>query len=770
MNTSLAARRSALLLCVTVCASSIAHAAPLPRAVGAQVLAAAPSAEADQQALTQGVREIAAPGLPGAVSVWGAGFPLVAGKLGGQADAPLAPVVAALHDGKARVVAFGHDGFLNPEALQVGDTGRLLLNALSWAGSRARPRVATFDLEPLNAWLREQKQDVRAVDLDQADDAALQDVDVLVVNGHRLSDKHEALLRAWIERGGGLVAATTGWGWNYNTPEKDLARDFVLNRLLAPHGLAWSTSTLNRTSTNGFSVQPSPPASTWASTWSLMRADAALDAAQSLIRGGQDGGQVLEPGASSQLRATLEAVMSGLPPQDSLWNRMRALASGGIGDVVPMLSRPVRREDGAARLLLTLQTQIAKSLPPDQVKPHPAGAIFPGDVPPNDKAVTKAIEVDLSVPGWHSTGLYAAPGAKISVALPEAARALGLSVRIGCHTDTLYQLDEWKRAPDISRQWPLSQAQTSVANPFGGLVYIVAPDKVRAEKIEATVSGGHTSPLFQLGVTSLDGWKRVERWKAGPWAEVQGRNAIITVPSRDVRDLDDPVALVKLYDDALDAMADMVGISRVRARPERIVCDAQISAGYMHSGYPVMTWLDVEKKSVDEAALRRESWGHWHEFGHNHQASDWTFEGTGEVTNNILALYVWDTVLHRPREEAHPNVKRAWFESAWKQYVAGGRSYEKLKSDPFLFLHLYITLQEQFGWEPFKKVFAEYRTLKPEERPQNDEQKRDQWMVRMSRAVGRNLGPYFERWNVPTSQAARDSIKDLPAWTAPGLG
>jgi len=36
------------------------------------------------------------------------------------------------------------------------------------------------------------------------------------------------------------------------------------------------------------------------------------------------------------------------------------------------------------------------------------------------------------------------------------------------------------------------------------------------------------------------------------------------------------------------------------------------------------------------------------------------------------------------------------------------------------------------------------------------------WLVRFSRQVGRNLGPIFETWGVPTSQAARDSIDDLP--------
>ena len=36
--------------------------------------------------------------------------------------------------------------------------------------------------------------------------------------------------------------------------------------------------------------------------------------------------------------------------------------------------------------------------------------------------------------------------------------------------------------------------------------------------------------------------------------------------------------------------------------------------------------------------------------------------------------------------------------------------------------------------------------------------------ARVSRAVGKDLGPFFDAWGVPTSHAARDSIKDLPRW------
>ena len=41
---------------------------------------------------------------------------------------------------------------------------------------------------------------------------------------------------------------------------------------------------------------------------------------------------------------------------------------------------------------------------------------------------------------------------------------------------------------------------------------------------------------------------------------------------------------------------------------------------------------------------KTKSWGFFHEMGHNHQQPDWTFDGTGEVTNNVFVLYILDTV------------------------------------------------------------------------------------------------------------------------------
>jgi hypothetical protein len=93
--------------------------------------------------------------------------------------------------------------------------------------------------------------------------------------------------------------------------------------------------------------------------------------------------------------------------------------------------------------------------------------------------------------------------------------------------------------------------------------------------------------------------------------------------------------------------------------------------------------------------------------------------------------------------------------------------YEQWKKDPFLALFMFCELREAFGWEPFKKVLKEMGEMPESLRPKEDADRRDAWMVRFSRATGKNLGPFFERWGVPTSSRARKSLADLPEWAGP---
>jgi len=222
---------------------------------------------------------------------------------------------------------------------------------------------------------------------------------------------------------------------------------------------------------------------------------------------------------------------------------------------------------------------------------------------------------------------------------------------------------------------------------------------------------------------------------------------------------------MKFWDLVLDADADLIGIPHDRKRPERIVPDTQISAGYMHSGYPIMTFLDHSvEHSLSTVQMKQGSWGHFHELGHNHQQGDWTFGGTTEVTCNLFSLYVCETLCGLPPGTGHEAMQPDAVAKRLRKHLETRASFERWKDDPFLALTMYNQLRASFGWEPYKKVFAEYRALPKSERPRNDDEKRDQWMVRFSRTVGKNLGPFFETWGVPTSETARASIKDLPAW------
>ena len=73
-------------------------------------------------------------------------------------------------------------------------------------------------------------------------------------------------------------------------------------------------------------------------------------------------------------------------------------------------------------------------------------------------------------------------------------------------------------------------------------------------------------------------------------------------------------------------------------------------------------------------------------------------------------------------------------------------------------------IQEKFGWEPMTKVFKEYRAEEEANLPKNDDQKRDQWMVRLSKATGKNLSQFFDAWGVPVSDSAKQQVASLPKW------
>ncbi len=445
-----------------------------------------------------------------------------------------------------------------------------------------------------------------------------------------------------------------------------------------------------------------------------------------------------------------------------------AATSAGAPDALatfPSQRLPWKRA-GATNDFAAYQQSIRQLMaaPAEAVRAHPAAADFPGPVASEAPRLTRTISVDTAIPRWHSTGLYAAPGELITVTISSNAVAGKLAVRIGCHRDQLWSeaINAWTRVPEITRRFALAGGITKAANAFGGPVFIEVPDHCGLGVLAVTIENAVAAPLFELGQTGLAQWKNEIRLRPAPWAELAGHNLIISLPSKNIRDLENPEEVLQYWDRIVAAEDDLAGLTNRRS-PERFVLDRQISAGYMHSGYPIMAHLDQAGRVAEMTALSQGNWGFYHELGHNHQRPDWTFAGAGEVTCNLFSMYCFAKVCGLSRH-GHGGISAAKRQANMLAYFTKGGSFTEWKSDPFLALICYDQLIEAFGWDSFQKVFAEYRDLPKLARPKSDDEKRDQWLVRFSRATGRNLGPFFEAWRIPTSAAARESLKDLPAW------
>ncbi len=701
----------------------------------------APAAESAFASLTAGVAEIDAPGTPGQLAVFGAdAFVVVAGKDGKT----LAPVVAATQAGKGRIVIFGHTSYLDAGILDKADTGKLLANAIAWAGSEARPNIVVPKSRPLADALAKRGFTIVTTAL-----AQLQPRQVLLLSAHAIANTDVPVLRKFLESGGGLITCATGWGWAQGG--KNLANEFAANQLLASFGLVVSSGTVSKTSANGFAVSTQLPP--------YLHAGKALAAARA--------GNKLSKDEIAQASASLTDAAQSLPSGDTHFlPQLRALRTQPGINTTPTTKTPVKAEQLAARVLVALEGRELSRQSPAEMKAHPSAAAFPGTVPADAVRETVTVTIDPRVPNWHSTGRYAAPGEIVTVRVPAAFAGAGWRIRTGAHTDRLWHLDSWKRFPEISRSFPVTAAETTVANPFGGLIYLEVPKAssgaAGAGGVKVEIAGAVRAPHYIHGRTTAAEWEQLRNAPA-PWGELETKKIILTLPANVLRDLADPGALMKTWDEVLDHVADLATIPRDRPRPERVVPDQQISAGYMHSGYPIMTWMDVPRGFATEAHMRKGDWGIFHELGHNHQVGDWTFEGTTEVTCNLFTMYVFDKLCGV--KPANGRVGLPVVAQKFAKYTAGGKpDFEKWKSDPFLALAMYVQLQHAFGWEPFQKIFAEYRALPAGERPKSNSDRMDQWMTRFSKTVNRNLGPFFQAWGFPVTASALAGIASLPAW------
>ncbi len=692
----------------------------------------------DRAALVQGVDSLVAPGaLPGAVIASKGTFVVL------RSDDK--PVFAAGRVGSGRAIVGGHEGFFSEGSLQSPGNSRFFTNALGWLGGRSVQKMRVGILGMSGTIGVAQRAGAETINVGAKEIAdGLLGIDVLLMSQGALDTdpKAQQSVVTWLKRGHGLLTAGPAWGWQQLNPTKNIRTDHAANRMLMPFGLGFSGETAEGT-----------PVPTGADD-RLLQTESALGALRE--RG-------LTPAETARAAATVSRALSLSPLDDKgLVSEINRLAEAE-SSAAPL---PMTGTMPFSRLRAVLDSRSWEETAPEKVRAHPSAALFPGPVPPTAKRITRRLNVDTKVPQWQGTGLYLAPGEVATVTLPTSAIGKGFGVRVGSHSDELWHHPKWDRFPSISRRWALGKGTTKIASPFGGTVFIDVPANSGIGVIEVTIAGAVPAPHFVRGTTTSAEWARMLAEPGGPWVEMEGRGIILSLPRSAVADLKDPEALMAFWDETMDLCYELYAAPR-RSRQERYSVDRQISAGYMHAGYPIMTFEDVANTFADVSKLRGKgaTWGFFHELGHNFQESSWSFPGTGEVTNNLFSLYGSEK-LNGLSPADYGVAHRAMAKEAQAKRLAGylekGAKFEEWKNDPFLALTMYAQLREAFGWAPFTKAFSEYRRLNL--RPRGEIAQHDAWMTQMSEATGRNLGPFFTAWGVPTSEAARAAITTLPAW------
>lgn len=693
------------------------------------VAALAPDFANDLSQITLNVTDVPKPGLPGFVSALNQN---VVPFLLGQDGKTVMPVGVATRFGNGAVVVFGHNGYLDEGAVKTESARKLMWNLVSWI-SHTRSGTAKIGYVPGAMdpkWIEAIGSQPVKIDFNNFEQQ-LAGVHIVA-----LRDCPDIpALRKFVKGGGGLITGQTPWGWLQLNPGKTL-RDMPLRDFLAEAGIAYSDGGADKV----FKAPNDTDAKNVSAAYAMEKMDGEGRAHASTL---------------------LMNVLESAPDTHPLNKAIREKAEKAE---VPVITEktPLKSENAWGRLALRMRMLDREmGLPSPKIDPNAAD--FPGVVAENAPRIERTLALDLDAPQWVSTGLYAAPGENISITVPLALTTGAYRIQIGCHSDRNWHHDAWKRHPQIVTSATIKQPITTLSSPFGGLIYVVADRRYSKDPVNVTIKGGVMSPRFILGTTTNETWISECEKSGAPWAELQGKHLILSVPISEAKKVSDPKKLMELWDTIMDAYSELDG-NPLPNRPERIVADRQISAGYMHSGYPIMTWMDdsVPLSLSYDRLTTQGTWGHWHELGHNRQRQEWTFEGTGEVTNNIFTIFMMERFAKKPlRDRIGAKAKDI------EKYFADGSPFERWKSDPFLALCTYADLIEGFGWDSMKQYFRSYEQSSFGPKPKGDQEERDQFLVRYSKITGKNLSPFFLRWGIPTSDAAKQEVRLLPVWTPP---
>ncbi|XP_030633903.1 TRPM8 channel-associated factor homolog [Chanos chanos] len=645
--------------------------------------------------------------------------------------------IAGAYYGQGRVIVSTHEAYLGHEPLTT-----FMINAIHWLDEGHNGLVGVQpQLKGAYKLLKRSGLECQLTHFKEG-------LSVYVCTSY--SDAQCDEIQDFVAEGGGLLIGGHAWHWAYTHRGHNVMTDYPGNHILNEMGLSiledtlssglYKTPDVQQVSTKGYHFRKL-----------LQRFIEHMTLSKTLTEHEQAFLKKLGSDYAKYLRIQAHDSASYTSVVTSLTEMLKKVDFPQVSDKRPVSS-------AKDHLLLHIGTQVYKVCSdPDTLLPY----IIKNR--PNLPTVSNA-RVCISVKTedfkeWISTGLYLSPGMKTYIEIPPEIIGKDWQVQIGCQSDDLGKAEVLKRAPVVCELFPVNAEKIHVCNLWGGLIYLIAPPKSQVKGMEIIIKTAIQAPYYKSDETTVKDWVNNIRNAPAPWAELEFENIILTMDSDIIRQLERPDKVATLWDNIMKGVADLAAKPAKFPRKERFVADVQISAGFLHSGYPIMMHTE---SAWDLMGPMKDMWGPIHELGHNQQRSVWEFRPhTTECTCNIWSVYIHETVLQISREQAHEEMTSARRLRRIQSYVKGGQNLKEW--EVWTALETYMQLQEKFGWDAFKTVFAAYHHMK--DVPDHKEGKMNVYTETFSKVVNMNLAPFFKAWGWPIEPSTEERLSSLPVWS-----
>ena len=215
---------------------------------------------------------------------------------------------------------------------------------------------------------------------------------------------------------------------------------------------------------------------------------------------------------------------------------------------------------------------------------------FYGSVPDDALGVEKKAYINTNAKWTHSLGCYVPAGEIATVTLNDEALKYAkqgkIKISVGMTlvdaTEYWCNSNEENRMPYLGKTFNISQNETKVGTPFGGMVYLFIDESVPSGlNLEVDIKGVVDTPYYDLGRTTKEEWE-ISKDAPGVFAEIRTPYLRFVMPAKFIRNIEDPYKALLFWTNVVALSADTMGLQD-RTIPMTLTFDQYISAGIAYA-------------------------------------------------------------------------------------------------------------------------------------------------------------------------------------------